>query len=186
MMSDEKSSEVPEKKSRRLWRRLLYVAVLIGIVVLVLYFTGNLPGVGGKDSPTATDLAPPVGSGYLATTPLSVIFIQWNQTATETAGVAQMAGIEGEAPDQTIAVETTAVTGQINGSDVYVDFQGVIQAFGRTEGGGFILDFPQPDGSLASVTFREASAQDYNDALAALRTGVEGAIPAASSTTSIP
>jgi hypothetical protein len=186
MMSDEKSSQVPAKKSRRLWRRLLYVAVLVAIVVAALYFTGNLPGVGGKDSPTATNLAPPVGTGYLAATPLSVIFIQWNQTEIATAGVAQMASVEGRPPDQTIAVKTTAVTSQINGSDVYVDFQGVTQAFGRTEGEGFILDFPQPDGSLASVTFRKASAQDYNDALAALRTGIESANPAAPSTTSIP
>ncbi len=65
-------------------------------------------------------------------------------------------------------------------------FEGVTQAFGRTEGEGFILDFSQPDGSLASVTFRKASAQDYNNALAALRAGVKSANPAASSTTSIP
>ena len=185
-MSEENSSEVPEKKSRGLWRPLSYLVVLVAIVVAVLYFTGNLPGVGGEDGPTSTDLAAPVGSGYLATTPLSVIFIQWNQTGTATAGVAQMASVEGRPPTQTIAVETTAVTGQINGSDVYVDFEGVTQAFGRTEGEGFILDFPQPDGSLASVTFRKASAQDYNDALAALRTGIESANPAAPSTTSIP
>jgi hypothetical protein len=184
MMSDEKSSQVPAKKSRRLWRRLFYLAVLIVIVVVALYFTGHLPGVGGKGGSTATTLAPPVGSGYLATTPLSVIFIQWNQTGTATAGVAHIANVEGQPPNQTIAVKTTTATGQINGSDVYVDFQGVTQAFGRTEGGGFILDFPQPDGSLASVTFRKASAQDYNNALAALRTGVKSENPAASSTTS--
>ena len=185
-MSEEKSSQVPAKRSRRIWLRLFYLVVLIAIVVVVLYFTGNLPGVGGKDGPASTNLAAPVGSGYLATTPLSVIFIQWNQTGTATAGVAQMASVEGQPPTQTIAVKTTAATGQISGSDVYVDFQGVTQAFGRTEGEGFILDFPQPDGSLASVTFRKASAQDYNDALAALRVGIESANPAAPSTTSIP
>ena len=185
-MSDEKSSQVPAKKPRRFWRRFYYLAVIVVIVVAALYFTGNLPGVGGKDGPTSTTLAPPVGSGYLATTPLSVIFIQWNQTGTATAGVAHMANVKGQPPTQTIAVQTTTATGQINGSDVYVDFEGVIQAFGRTEGEGFILDFPQPDGSLASVTFLKASAQDYNTALAALRAGVKSANPAASSTTSIP
>ncbi len=122
-MSEEKSPQVPAKKSRRLWRRLFYLVVLLAIVVAVLYFTGNLPGVGGKDGPTGTTLAPPVGSGYLATTPLSVIFIQWNQTGTATAGVAHMANVEGRPPTQTIAVQTTAATGQINGSDVYVDLR---------------------------------------------------------------
>lgn len=186
MMSDEKSSQVPAKKPRRLWRRLIYLAVLLAIVVVALYFTGHLPGVGGKGGPTSTTLAPPVGSGYLAATPSSVIFIQWNQTGTATAGVAQMAKVEGQPPNQTIAVKTTATTGQISGSDAYVDFQGVTQVFGRTAEGGFVLDFPQPDGSLAPVTFRKATAQDYNNALAALRAGVESANTAASSTTSTP
>jgi hypothetical protein len=184
MMSDEESSQGPARKPRRFWRWFFYLAALIVIVGAALYFTGHLPGVGGKGGSTATTLAPPVGSGYLATTPSSVIFIQWNQTGTATAGVAHIANVEGQPPSQTIAVKTTTATGQINGSDVYVDLQGVTQAFGRTEGGGFILDFPQPDGSLASVTFRKASAQDYNNALAALRAGVKSVNPAASSTTS--
>ena len=183
-MSDEKSSQVPAKEPRRLWRRLLYLIVLIGIVVAILYFTGHLPGVGGKGGSTDTTLGPPVGSGYLATTPSSVIFIQWSQTGTETAGVAQMAKVEGRPPNQTIAVKTTATTGQISGSDAYVDFQGVTQAFGRTTDGGFVLDFPQPDGSLAPVTFQKATAQDYNNALAALRAGVASANTVESSTTS--
>jgi hypothetical protein len=186
MMADEKSSQVPAKKPRRLWRRLLYLAILIAIVVAALYFTGNLPGVGGKGGPTSTTLAPPVGSGYLATTASSVIFIQWNQTGAATAGVAQMANVGGQPPHQTIAVKTTTTTGQINGSSAYVDFQGVTQVFGKTAEEGFVLDFPQPDGSLAPVTFRKASAQDYNNALAALRTAVESANTVAPSTTSIP
>ena len=186
MMSDEKSSQVPEKRPRRLWRRLIYLVVLIAIVVAALYFTGNLPGVGGKGGPADTTLAPPVGSGYLATTPSSVIFIQWTQTGTETAGVAQMAKVEGRPPNQSVEVKTVTTTGQISGSDAYVDFQGVTQAFGKTTDGGFVLDFPQPDGSLAPVTFQEASSQDYNEALAALRAGVESANTAVSSTTSIP
>jgi hypothetical protein len=184
MMADEKSSQVPAKKPRRFWRRFLYLAFIIAIVVVALYFTGNLPGVGGKDSPTATTLAPPVGSGYLATTASSVIFIQWNQTGTEAAGVAQMANVQGQPPGQTIAVTTTTATGQISGSTANVDFQEVTQAFGTTAGEGFILDFPQPDGSLAPVTFRKASAQEYNEALAALRARVDSANTAASSTTS--
>jgi hypothetical protein len=182
MMADEKSSQVPAKKPRRLWRRLVYAVILIGILVLALYFTGHLPGVGGKGGSTDTTLGPPVGSGYLATTPSSVIFIQWNQTGTATAGVAQMAKVEGQPPNQTIAVKTTAVTGQISGSDAYVDFQEVTQVFGRTTDGGFVLDFPRPDGSLAPMTFEKATAQDYNNALAALRAGVESANAAASST----
>ena len=182
-MADDKSSEVSEKRSGRFRRWSYLLAALIVIVAVALYFTGHLPGA-SKTADTSTTLPPPVGSGYLATTPTSVLFIQWYQTGTTATGVAQIASIEGQPPNQTVTVKTTKATGQINGSNVSVDFAGVTEVFGTTSGGGFVLDFAQPDGSLAPVTFRKASAQDYNDALAALRSQVNTANAGASSTTS--
>jgi hypothetical protein len=182
-MADEKSPKVPAKKSGRTWRRIYYLFVLIVIVVVGLYFTGHLPGTGGKSGSTSTTAAPPVGAGYLAITSSSVIFIQWNQAGTTATGVAQIANVQGHAPSETIAVKTATATGQLIGSNASVNFEGVTEVFGTTSGGGFVLDFPQPDGSLAPVTFRRASAQDYNDALAALRDQVNRANAAAPSTT---
>ena len=182
-MAEEKSPKTPAKKSGRTWRWIYYIFVLIVIVVVGLYFTGHLPGTGGKNGSTSTTAAPPVGSGYLATTSSSVIFIQWNQVGATGTGVAQIANVQGHAPSQTIAVKTTTAIGQINGSNVSVNFEGVTEVFGTTSGGGFVLDFPQPDGSLAPVTFRRASAQDYNNALAALKSQVNSANAAAPSTT---
>jgi hypothetical protein len=183
-----KRTAAPPQRPRRSWRWLFYLIVVILIIVAVLYFTGHLPGVGGKGGSTNTSLPPAVGNGFLATTSSSVILIQWNQTGTNTSGVAQMANVQGKAPNETIAVKTVAVTGEINDSNVSVAFKDVIQVFGVTSGDGFVLDFPQPDGSLAPVTFKKASAEDYNNALANLRLQVNNANASgdagASSTTS--
>jgi hypothetical protein len=183
-MAEDKSPQTPAKKSGRGRRWSYYLAALIVVVALVLYFTGHFPGHTGQGGSTGTTSAPPVGSGYLATTPGSVIFIQWNQAGTATSGVAQIVKVEGQAPNQTLAVKTAPVSGQINDSNVSVDFQGVTEVFGTTTDGGFTLDFPQPDGSLAPVAFKKASAQDYNTALAALKAEVDKANSGAPSTTS--
>jgi hypothetical protein len=165
----------PPERHGRSWRWIFYLIILILIIVAVLYFTGHLPGVGGKGSSTSTSVPPAVGNGYLATTSTSVILIQWNQSGTATSGVAQMATLQGKTPNETITVKSVAVAGQINDSNVSVDFKDVVQVFGITSGDGFVLDFPQPDGSLAPVTFKKATAEDYNNALATLRLQVNNA-----------
>ena len=131
-MPEDKTAKVPAKRSGRSWRWTYYLVVLIVIVAAALYFTGHLPGTGGKGGSTSTTAAPPVGAGYLAATSTSVIFIQWNQAGTTATGVAQIANVQGKAPSQTIAVKTTTATGQLNGSNVSVDFEGVTE--GRPRG----------------------------------------------------
>jgi hypothetical protein len=183
-MPEDSKPQSTAKRPRSGWRWLFYLVALILIAVLVLSFTGHLKLIGGGGSKSTSTTASPVGSGYLAATATSVIFIQWNQLGTDVAGVAQLDTVENQPLSEVISVKTTTVTGQINKSNVSVNFQGFIEVFGTMSGGGFILDFPQPDGSLAPVTFRHASASDYNEALAKIRDQVSSANATPRQTTS--
>ena len=174
-MPEDSKPQSMAKRSRSWWRWLFYLVAFVLIALLVLSFTGHLKLTGGGGSKSTPTTASPVGSGYLAATATSVIFIQWNQLGTDVAGVAQFDTVENQPPTEVISVKTMTVTGQISKSNVSVNFQGFIEVFGTMSGGGFILDFPQPDGSLAPVTFRHASASDYNEALAKIRAQVSSA-----------
>ena len=182
-MADEKSSQAPAKKSGRSWRWIYYLVVAIIIVVAVLYLTGHLPGVGGGGGKSSTTTPPPVGSGYLAITSTSVVFIQWNQTGTAASGVAQLANVGTQGAAQTVSVKTVKVTGTVTDKSVSADFEGVTEVFGTPSDKGFTLNFPQSDGSLAPVVFKQASAEDYNTALSALRAQVSGGAQGAAQTT---
>ena len=183
-MPEDNKPQPAAKRSRSRWRWLFYLIALILIAVLALSFTGHLKLTGSGGGTSTPTTAPPVGSGYLATTATRLIFIQWNQVGTDVAGVAQLDTLQNRPPNETISVKTTTVSGQINKSTISVNFQGVVEVFGTMSGGGFILDFPQPDGSLAPVAFRRASASDYNKALTLLKAQVSNANGTAPQTTS--
>jgi hypothetical protein len=110
----------------------------------------------------------PVGTGYLAGGTDFVDFIQWNDSDGRLSGSAQAVTTTGEAPSLSTTSYTESVSGTLNGSAISLSFNGNPSEFGTMSSGSFTLNFPQEDGTLAPVTFKSASASQYNSALADL------------------
>jgi hypothetical protein len=116
-----------------------------------------------------------VGTGYLASTNDGVIFIQWTQTGDMLSGTAEDDTLSGSPPNQTVATDTITVSGQVNKSQISLSFNGGASVFGTLSGGSFTVNFPQTDGSLAAITFRAASATQFNQALSNLQSNTGSA-----------
>ncbi len=110
-----------------------------------------------------------VGTGYLATEPDGVIFLQWTQTGNQLSGSAQYDTLEGTPPNSTVNTQTISVTGSLNGSQITLSFNGGAEVFGTISGGSFSVNFPQQNGQLAPVQFTSATAAQFNQALARLQ-----------------
>ena len=144
-------------------------------------FTQYLPTTlrsGIPSVPTSTSPAP-VGSGYLNTSATSAAFIQWNTNGSNISGTIQLDYIEGNPPNEQLSANTESVSGQINGSQISMSFSGGSAQFGTISGGGFTLDVPQSDGSLAPATFESATAAQFNQAVSALNSSVSSSNTAA-------
>ena len=166
----------PEGRPRLWWKLLIVVGVIIAVVVGLLVRThgSNTADKAGGTSGSISTL-PPVGSGYLSTSSTEVIFIQWNQNGSSVSGSAQDDYVEGSAPDETLATNTVRVSGAENGSTISLSFNGADQEFGTISGGSFTLNFPQPDGTFAPVTFTSASPSQFNAAVTSLHSQLNGA-----------
>ncbi len=134
---------------------------------------GSRAGTGataaGSGAWTASSVPGAVGSGYLASGPGFIDFIQWNTTAGVLSGTAQAINVTGSPPNMTTQSQTIPLTGSLNGSTLSVSFEGGPQTFGSISDGSFTLNFPQSDGSLGAVSFASASASAFNQALASLQ-----------------
>ena len=139
----------------------------------------------GTTSNTTTAATATVGSGYLAAGQDQVVFIEWND-----AGDGRYTGTElndeltGSPPNETVSANTESVSITHTGSQLSLDY-GSEQVLGTYSGQSLVVNYPQQDGSLASVTFHKASTQDYNDALAVLRSTVSRTDDQSATATSI-
>lgn len=144
----------------------------IGVPVFAVLLAGcGSPQATHRVSPPTTTM-PPVGTGYLASGSDFVDFIQWSDNGGDLSGTAQTVTTQGSAPDITTNSGTLTVSGHRDGSQISLSFNSGPQTFGTISGGSFSLDFPQPDGTLAPVTFDPASAQRYNSAVSSLSNDV--------------
>jgi len=152
------------------------------ILVLLIAAAGLLTACGGgvsagnSNSQTAGGSAattvPPVGSGYLASASNFVDFVQWNDDNGKLTGSAQSVEASGQSPNLTTANRTLVVTGTLSGPSLSLSFDGSALAFGTLSSGSFTLNFPQPGGTLAPLTFQSATAAQFNADVAQLGRGI--------------
>jgi hypothetical protein len=175
--------EVPRKRSRK---RLIIgsaaVVVVVAVIAAVLRVgTGNdhsarristTARTGPNASSAPSTLPPARGDGYLASTSDWVDFVQWTDTSGHLAGAAQAAYVDGTPPNTRTKSATFRIAGVRNGSQLTLSFDGGPDNFGTINGGSFTMNFPQQDGTLAPVTFRPASVNDFNRAVADLTDSV--------------
>ena len=114
----------------------------------------------------------PVGSGYLATGTGYVLFIQWQMNGNSISGTAQDDYVSGNTPNEEVSSNTYSVSGELNGSQISISFNGGADTFGTFSANSFTLDFPQSDGSLVPAMFHSASAGQFNEALSTLQGAV--------------
>jgi hypothetical protein len=81
----------------------------------------------------------------------------------------------GHRPNETTSSRTLTLAGTLSGSAISISFNGAPDTFGQLSNGRFTLDVPQPDGTLAPVTFHSASAADFNGAVGNLSQQVQTA-----------
>ena len=176
----EAQEPIASASHRRKWRPSWLKWAVVVVAALLVAAGGIYLGASRKTSSTGLANAgngstkntpstlPPVGTGYLATGSNSVDFIQWNDNAGSLSGSAQEVTAQGSLPTVTTTSHTFEVFGTRNGPAISLNFDHGAQVFGTISGGSFTLDFPQPDGTLAPVTFQSASAEQYNNAVSSL------------------
>lgn len=164
------------KRKRGYWTWTLGAALALGILAAGIG-VGVTLGSGGKrrtassvssrsvpvrsGSSFATPAASPstvapVGTGYLATGPDFVAFVQWMDNDGSLSGSLQETTTIGSPPYLTTTSQTLPLSGVLNGSKLSLSFQGHALTFGTVSGGSFTLNIPQSDGSLAPVDFLSA------------------------------
>jgi hypothetical protein len=159
-----------DERARSWLGRWRWVLVGTAIVALVAAATTTALILGGRSSTRKTSGSPPVGSGYLAATAGWDVFIQWQVTGDAVTGTAHEVAVTGTAPNASTTSSTASVTGKIQGSSISLSFNGGNRHFGTFSGSSFTIDAPRPDGTLAPLTFRQATAQHYNKVVSALQT----------------
>jgi len=158
--------------SKRGWHNLRkpwLIGALCAVVVLGAggIYLGTAKGHSGSPVAARTgavpnSTVPPVGTGWLSKGNGYVIFIEWNDNGGAVSGSAQVLEVSGTPPGLKPNSSTIEVTGSLTNSTVTLSFNGDVSVFGQFSGGGFTIDFPQPDGTLAPLTFSAASAAAYN------------------------
>jgi hypothetical protein len=87
---------------------------------------------------------------------------------------AQQVDFAGIPANLAVATNTISVQGALHGSSsISVEFNSGPQTFGTFSGNTLVLSFPQTDGTVAPVTFHEASASQYNQAVGNLHASVD-------------
>jgi hypothetical protein len=128
-------------------------------------------GTTAQIGPTAALLAP----GYLSSSTDEVGFIQWTTQGSSVSGSYNRVYTTGGVPNQTTQTVQGTAGGTVNGSRVSVNISGQGPDFGNLGGGALTINFPQRDGTLRALSFRPATADDYNRAVLGLQDQVASA-----------
>jgi hypothetical protein len=139
-----------------------------------------LAGCGSSQPPTsATSPGSPVQvpgtTGYLNSSSTQVTYLQWQQDPGGAfQGTDLSATATGTPPNETVNTTSSPIDGQITGSAVTLDVdfhtdQGVLA------GNNLTLNVLQPNGTIESVAYHQASAADYDTALTQLQHAVSQA-----------
>lgn len=132
--------------------------------------TTSIPGTPQTGISAAAVPVPGV-AGFLYTDSSNVIYLQWpTDMAPTMAGTIKDDHVTGQAPHEQVTDETTSFTGQIEpGGSVAFDFHnGWGTVYGTKTGTTVTLNLPEQGGGLQAITFRPATPDDYNTAVAAL------------------
>jgi len=121
--------------------------------------------------PPATTAPPSVGHGYLASNASGVSFLQFSEgPGGSLTGSIYDDSLSGSPPDESVSTESNSFSGSVAGHQLTLNFEGQSTAvFGELKGDAIELELLQSDGSLAEVTFAEATPGDYDEALGALQ-----------------
>jgi len=127
-----------------------------------------LPGCGSSGGPAA----------YVAAFGNEVDYIQWQQSSSgHLQGSMTVDQISGTAPAETLSVNTTPFTGNINGSSVSLTFGGLFgttaNVVGGISGSTLTLQVPQSDGTIQSASFAQGNLTAFNRAVATLRRQIQ-------------
>lgn len=162
---------------RRWWphgRQWAIVVVIVLLLVGGVYVgenktssPGSHRGSTGGTKGSASTLRP-VRRSYLASGSDFVDFIRWTDDRGTIKGSAEAVTTQGTAPQLTTTSTTLDVQGKQRGSNISLSFDHGPKESGKITSGSFTLDFPQPGGTPAPVTFRKASAPLYNEDVSSL------------------
>lgn len=106
-----------------------------------------------------------VARRYLATGDNFVDFIQWRDRGGILSGSAEASTTQGSPPQMSTQRKTFDVRGTQSRSTIRLSFDHAPQVLATITDGSFTVDFPQADGTLAPVTFHNASAEQYGAAV---------------------
>ncbi|MDQ4504445.1 hypothetical protein [Sinomonas sp. ASV322] len=113
--------------------------------------------------------------GYLNTGPGAITYLQWQSDGSgRFNGTAIEAAINGAPPNETVSPKTTSIYGQVNGTAFTLDINGHTDQ-GVLSGDTLTLNVIQNDGSIRAIAYRQATAADYNSALAKLQQTAQNA-----------
>lgn len=138
-----------------------------------------------KHGGPASFTLPGASQGYLSNTNSEVVFIQLGRQGNALSGTENWAEVKGAVPYEQVSTGDSNVIGSLTQTGVELGFGGSAAQFGTVSSSGLQIEVPQPDGTLAGITFTVASVSDYNSALEQLRSLVSAANTTATTTTTL-
>ena len=117
-----------------------------------------------------TTPAEPVATGLLARAGNGVLFIQWTRTPTAVDGTLTSVYTSTDDPTQ-LHTNTNSFTGIVSGSSVTLTMDTGTKWIGTLNGRNATLSFTASDGTISSWTFTPATTDEYNQAVAEVKSG---------------
>lgn len=125
---------------------------------------------GGSTGPVAA----PGTIGFLYASSSTAIFLQWTSSGAGPVEGTIKVDTEAGTPASAVSDETNDFTGQVNpDGGVVLDLPVWRTVYGTESDSTLTLNLPQQGGGLQAVSFHSATPDDYNSAVASLRTSVD-------------
>jgi hypothetical protein len=166
--------------------RPVWVWIAVGVIAALIATGGVLGGLHlvASRSPAASH-APSslaISPGYLATGSGFVVFVQWQNQGARLSGSYQAVASSGQAPSMTTESNTLPLSGTVQGATITLSFDDDPDVFGTLSAdGSFTVNVALSSGSLAPLTFKPATPNGFNAAVASLDQQVAAANQSAAS-----